>query len=208
MARSTTKNLREVLAAIEAEIASYEEKLEPLRRHAQSVRDLLVYFAEKDSDSNSDEAGLVGPRTSVARTGPQDAKFARNQLWEILDRADGPMHARDLYHALQMRGIEIKGKDPLNNVRAHLSHDPRFRPVGRGEWDLVTRADRAGLGVPSTSLPGMASAPSKSAGIDNDLPCQGLTRSRGVASDKEDVDSVQAFWSRVDDEDVLPDVPF
>ena len=38
-------------------------------------------------------------------------------------------------------GVHVGGQDPINNVGAHLSIDPRFTNVGRGVWGLATQDD-------------------------------------------------------------------
>ena len=54
---------------------------------------------------------------------------------EILAR-EGPLHRSVIYDRLVEMGVHIRGRDPVNNVGAHLSIDDRFKNVGRGMWDL------------------------------------------------------------------------
>lgn len=59
----------------------------------------------------------------------------RNAIADIL-ASEGPLHRRVVHDRLVEMGVHIGGRDPVNNVGAHLSIDPRFRNVGSGIWDL------------------------------------------------------------------------
>jgi hypothetical protein len=66
------------------------------------------------------------------------AKSAVNQMWRILEEVGRPLHYRDIYQQLQDRGIQVQGLDPLKNVGAHMSADPRFVSDGKGFWRLTS----------------------------------------------------------------------
>ena len=51
--------------------------------------------------------------------------------------AERPLHRRDIYDRVLEMGVTVRGKDPVCNVSAHMSLDPRFQSVGGGLWDLV-----------------------------------------------------------------------
>ena len=51
--------------------------------------------------------------------------------------AERPLHRRDIHDRVREMGVAIRGKDPVGNVSAHMSLDPRFQSVGGGLWDLV-----------------------------------------------------------------------
>ena len=34
-------------------------------------------------------------------------------------------------------GVRVRGRDPVSNVTAHMSADPRFHSIGGGMWDFV-----------------------------------------------------------------------
>ncbi len=74
------------------------------------------------------------------RTKRSTDRHMRDVMADIL-AAQGPLHRRDVYDRLVERGVHIGGLDPVNNVGAHLSIDPRFTNVGGGMWDLAERAD-------------------------------------------------------------------
>jgi hypothetical protein len=46
------------------------------------------------------------------------------------------MHFRTVYERLVARGVNVPGKNPANNVNAHMSTDPRIENVDRGMWGL------------------------------------------------------------------------
>ena len=50
---------------------------------------------------------------------------------------EGPLHRRMIHDRLVEMGVRIGGQSPVNNVGARLSHDPRFRRLGEGVWDLT-----------------------------------------------------------------------
>ena len=73
-------------------------------------------------------------------TTPSDG--LRNAISEILIAEGGPLHRRVIHSRLVESGVRIGGQDPVNNVGAHLSLDPRFRSIGDGVWDLVEADDQ------------------------------------------------------------------
>ena len=59
----------------------------------------------------------------------------RSAMVDIL-AGEGPLHRQVIHGRLVEMGVRIGGRDPINNVSAHLSIDPRFRSVGSGVWEL------------------------------------------------------------------------
>lgn len=57
-------------------------------------------------------------------------------IYQVLT-TERPLHRRQVYERLEEMGMTIPGQDPVNNVGAHLSLDPRFMSVGGGVWDLA-----------------------------------------------------------------------
>ena len=51
--------------------------------------------------------------------------------------AERPLHRREIYDRVRDMGVTVRGKDPVGNVSAHMSLDPRFQSVGGGLWDLT-----------------------------------------------------------------------
>ena len=207
MPRSTTRNLQDVLRDVEREVQRCSTKLDQLQRHADSIRQMLAYFSELegtvlDTSSEVDESD----RVSISRSAPNDAKAARNALYEILEERGEPMHARDLLVALERRGLIIRGKDPVNNVRAHLSHDVRFRPVGQGKWDLVNRTRvSSGLAAAGSVTRNIANHPFNAG--NTDIVVNGSRNSVPTLTDWQTI-TEQNDWSDAASDDDLEPVPF
>ncbi len=51
--------------------------------------------------------------------------------------AERPLHRRAIYDRVRDMGVTVRGENPVNNVSAHMSLDPRFQSVGGGLWDLT-----------------------------------------------------------------------
>ena len=51
--------------------------------------------------------------------------------------AERPLHRRDIYERVLEMGVTVRGENPVNNVSAHMSLDPRFQSLGGGLWDLA-----------------------------------------------------------------------
>ena len=105
----------------------------------------LRYF-EGQGNSQSAEGAVSVDKSSVGNDmissssgtrSDNSANELREAIYEILS-AERPLHRRVIYGFLREKGIYVSGKDPLGNVSAHLSLDPRFENVGRGLWDLAT----------------------------------------------------------------------
>ena len=56
---------------------------------------------------------------------------------EAIIRSEGPQHRRVLLGLIEGRGVVVGGRDPLSNMSAYLSRDPRFAASGDGIWSLV-----------------------------------------------------------------------
>ena len=59
--------------------------------------------------------------------------------------SEGPLHRRVIHDRLVEMGVHIGGRDPVANVGAPLSRDPRFRKLGDGVWDLTDRTETSQL---------------------------------------------------------------
>lgn len=140
MPSRTDKAVQEYLRRIELEIERVESELAQLHATAASFRFTLERFSDDDEAPSVDgsPASTAMPAEAGSRV-RAETKLVRNTLFEVIRSSDRPMHARDLLAALDARGVEVNGKDRVNNVRAHLSHDTGFKSVGSGEWDLLSR---------------------------------------------------------------------
>ena len=71
---------------------------------------------------------------------PSPSNELRTAIHEILS-AEGPLHRSDIYRRLTEKGVDVPGRDPINNIGAHLSFDDRFNSVVRGVWGLANASD-------------------------------------------------------------------
>lgn len=115
---STIDVLREVIRRLEAEIGEIERQ-----------RDGLV-MALRYLENSGETSTPSRDRTGISM---------RDAMAEILAE-ESPLGRRDIHDRLVKQGIRVGGRDPVNNVGAHLSIDPRFENVGRGLWDLASTA--------------------------------------------------------------------
>ena len=81
------------------------------------------------------------------RLEPSRVSNLGDAIHEVLT-AERPLHRRQVYERLVEMGMTIPGQDPVNNVGAHLSLDPRFMSVGGGVWDLADPPERDESGRP------------------------------------------------------------
>lgn len=81
------------------------------------------------------------------RLEPSRVSNLGDAIYEVLT-AERPLHRRQVHERLVEMGMTIPGQDPVNNVGAHLSLDPRFMSVGGGVWDLADPPERDESGRP------------------------------------------------------------
>ena len=118
---STITDLRSALRDI-------EEKKRQLDEQYRAITLTLSYFENSDSDLPQ----TVGSDGSAVRL--------RDAIHEILTE-ERPLHRRAIHDRLVERGVRIAGRDPVNNVGAHLSLDERFESFGDGRWTLSDSDD-------------------------------------------------------------------
>ena len=126
MAKQTTiRDLRDALRDVEVRKRQVDEEYRAL---AATLR----YFESLEQEQPRSQY----PSGAQPRVPSRGYSFElRNTMYEILTD-EGPLHRTEIYERLAARGISVHGRDPVNAVGAHLSADPRFENVGRGEWDL------------------------------------------------------------------------
>jgi hypothetical protein len=74
---------------------------------------------------------------SLAPGAPQDRTPAWKQgVLEILQRATGPLHYREIAEMLAATGRALGGQDPAETLLAALGRDDDFVRVGRGTYWL------------------------------------------------------------------------
>ena len=105
-------------------------RLEAEKREIQRQHDALVTALRYLEES---EQVATPPRQRTE-------KNMRVAVAEIL-AVEGPLSRRDIHDRLLEQGVHVGGRDPVNNVGAHLSIDPRFVKMGGGLWGLAENAD-------------------------------------------------------------------
>ncbi len=125
-----------IINALRAEIKRLEDKRREIDEQRGSLVATLRYF-----ESLEEDALAPLPQSEQPDQSRVSSENLPDEIYAILT-AERPMHRRAIHDRLVERGVRIAGRDPVNNVGAHLSLDPRFRSVGRGMWDLAEPNDR------------------------------------------------------------------
>ena len=121
---TTIQDIRTAIGGIDEEIRGIDERKAELLRQRGALVTTLRFFGGDDAD-------LSPPAPSDGKSGGlNDAIFA------VLS-AERPLHRRDIHDRVVEMGVNVRGRDPVSNVTAHMSHDPRFHSVGGGMWDFV-----------------------------------------------------------------------
>lgn len=130
--QKTIQGLQDAMQLLKREEENKSRALAETRQRIEELQRLIHHITAASEDV-TEVSGVP------ARGRSQPTKEVRNAMVDILKEAGRPMHSVDLLKALTDRGHKIVGIDPANNVRAYLSNDDRFLPVGRGLWDLASR---------------------------------------------------------------------
>lgn len=133
------QQMQEALDGLEQVIDARARELAEMKDTVARMRNLI------DSLQRGVDEADVPLETLSARLPP--TKSVRNAIADILRDAGAPLHYRIIAEQLQQRGIKFGSRDPLGNVRSHLSHDERFVTLGQGRWDLASRQLRGRGGV-------------------------------------------------------------
>jgi hypothetical protein len=81
---------------------------------------------------------LYRPTPVVVHVIKQRPKQLVSEIEKVLKEANHPMKTGDILLALQAKNVEVNGKNPLNNLAAHLSHhNKHFARIGEG-WVLTS----------------------------------------------------------------------
>lgn len=147
---------KELLAALKAEIATLEKKLEadPNFKKLRRLMDALdAYADEEDGDDDSEisalqmptdaAAGHTGtaepPRQTSGRTRNEITQLILNETTTIIEaNQPSPTPTSEILEQLTRRGLVVPGKRQLNNLSAMLSYSGRFQAHGRSGWTLIS----------------------------------------------------------------------
>ena len=130
---TTIQDLKTAIGGIDDEIRGMDERKAELLRQRGALVTTLQFFGGGDAGPPPPIAIAVGspPPYNPYRSGSMnDAIFA------VLS-AERPLHRRVIHDRVVEMGVRVRGRDPVSNVTAHMSADPRFHSVGGGMWDLV-----------------------------------------------------------------------
>ncbi len=132
---STISDLKAAIGKLRAERRRIEEQ------HRALVTTLRFFEeSEPGTELTSSSIPTQGHFESSGSQRKRADNDLRNAMAQIL-AAEGPLHRREVHDRLVEMGVHVGGQDPINNVGAHLSIDPRFTNVGRGVWGLTTQDD-------------------------------------------------------------------
>ena len=171
------------ISALKAAIRQLEAQKRQIEEQYRALVTTLRYFENPERRVEPPEELPSSPiptqtnfKSSEGRLEPQRQRAEndlRNAMADVLAR-EGQLHRQDIHDRLVERGVYIGGRDPVNNVGAHLSIDPRFKNVGRGIWALV-------------GLPEEANQPERfGTNAESDDTDDGLDDDDGHDSDEED----------------------
>ncbi|WP_261534347.1 hypothetical protein [Burkholderia multivorans] len=112
-------NARRISAASAGTWVSGESLSDRLRAAAQKQSELVkAAAAQKHSE-------LMKAAAAAAAEADSEARTDRRKLWpsvmQVLASTDRPVKTRDLLDQLALLGVEVGGKNPANNLAAHLS---------------------------------------------------------------------------------------
>lgn len=128
-----TSELAAQIERLTAEIDGLEKQKQLAIEQRSAVEVTLALF------QNPKDLVPVSTQTAEHTQPSNSAHPLRDAIYDILLTANDPLHRRDIHDMLVKNRIVIGGKDPLNNVGAHLSLDPRFESNGNGMWQLTER---------------------------------------------------------------------
>ena len=111
------------IADLRSALRDIDEKKRFLDEQRSAISMTLSYFEGSGADSPQTD-GSDGTTANL-----------RDAIHEILTE-ERPLHRRAIHDRLVERGVRIGGREPVNNVGAHMSLDERFESLGDGEWTL------------------------------------------------------------------------
>ncbi|MDA1219344.1 MAG: hypothetical protein O2909_07865 [Chloroflexi bacterium] len=148
---------------ITSAIRKVEETKKQIDKELENLRGALTFFESMQDESEIESA----------------AEAVRNAIYDIL-KFEHPLHRNQIYERLREKGIVVTGKEPVNNVGAHLSLDARFDNVGKGMWTI----NEAYIGKPKpqeTGTPELNKENEKEDFLSDASPVDELLRNNGIS---------------------------
>ena len=104
-------------------------QLEALEKFRDELDEEIAFLKGIIERTNQD-------RSRIPAEGTHSAEL-RDAIVEILTQAR-PLHRQAILAILQEdKDIYVGGNNALRTLAAHLSHDPRFKSAGNGQWTLT-----------------------------------------------------------------------
>ena len=135
---------------LKAALRDLGEKRRRINSEYRALLTALRYFEGQEGSSQGDHSDTLDiamggtsrlPEAQSRRSREEShsgntSNQLRDAIYEIL-RTERPLRRLAIAQRLRERGVTIPGRNPINNLGAHLSLDPRFISVRRGVWDLA-----------------------------------------------------------------------
>jgi len=142
---------REFIDVLKGEYRQLEKRLEELRAREESLRaelaERLRVVSEEVTAAEARQRHIqalltlegspmvVSQPVTEAVTWRSAGSLA-DEACNVLQEAGREMHYREIVAALEAKGITVPGKDPANNLVAHIFNDRRLLRPRRGVYGL------------------------------------------------------------------------
>jgi len=141
--KNTEELLNEALNLLKLEESDLLSKIEKLYSELKEKQKTLEYKQRKISalewllENESENVSKIDKQSTFISRSPKDIK---ENIADILADADSELHYKHIYDKLISRGIQIPGKDPVQNLLSYLSRDKRFVRIDKGTYTLTDEA--------------------------------------------------------------------
>ncbi len=123
-------------------LGELDEKIEPMVTERDALRAFLRTAGVSLADDAQDEGDVAPERIEALPVRDQDdfrlEEIGGDALVEaalsILRETPDPLNAQTILDRMRERGLTCRGKDPRNNLYAHVHRSGKARKVSRGLW--------------------------------------------------------------------------
>lgn len=112
-----------VIQSLRRELKAIKEQIERLQNKSEGLQVTLDHFLTLRDDPDVVAEPSANPAIRVG-------------AYRILQQARKPLHKVAIHELLENLGIPVGGQNPLQNISAHMSLDPRIESLGNGFWGL------------------------------------------------------------------------
>ena len=164
--------LRDIIVGLEQRISAYENTLKDLQKKRERINEEIattekyielaktLYRVEADkaklaslsSQIITDEKGELPSSNTDVTDQSREILLGRSKyvgmsvpdaVFQILQEAHQPLHAKELYKQLLEGGMRIRGKTPVTSVATSLKRDRRFRKVGPNTFEAISEGGKS-----------------------------------------------------------------